>query len=144
MESVRLPSENEGGKAREISRGIVAIYKDYLGRGPTRAQTTIAGDAVICLLEASLTKAESTLVEGKRSPAVRGIRREFQEAMREEIKGLVTAVMGRQARALLSDHCPQPDYAIEVVLLQPEGGGDGEEPQTGSGSSAASAASSSE
>ena len=140
MESVRLPSENEGGKAREISRGIVAIYKDYLGRGPTRAQTTIAGDAVICLLEESLTKAESTLVEGERSPAVRGIRREFQEAMREEIKGLVTAITGRQARALLSDHCPQPDYAIEVVLLQPDEDG---EPQTGSGSSAASAASSS-
>lgn len=119
METVRLPNENEGGKAREISRGVVAIYKDYLGRGPTRAQTTIAGDAVVCLLEESLTKAEATLVAGERSPAVRGIRREFQEAMRDEIKALVTAVMGRKAIALLSDHCPHPDYAIEVVLLEP-------------------------
>ena len=123
-ERIRLPNENAGGKAREISRGIVAIYKDYLGRGPTRAQTVISGDVVMCVLEESLTKAELTLVEGERSPAVRGIRREFQEAMRADLKALVSRVTGREVRCLMSDHCPEPDYAVEVVVLEPEAGAD--------------------
>ena len=32
---------------KEISRGIVNIYKDYLGRGPTHASTAIVGEMVI-------------------------------------------------------------------------------------------------
>lgn len=119
--SLHLPNENAGGQSREISRAIVAIYKEYLGRGPNRAQTTITGDVVTCLLEESLTKAEMTLVDSERGAAVRGIRREFQDAMREEITAKVSEVTGRDAVCLLSDHCTSPDYAVEVVLLEPEG-----------------------
>ena len=68
--------------SREVSRGIVAIYKDHLGRGPTSARTKITDDMLITVLEDSLTKAERKLQESNKATMVRQIRREFQDAMR--------------------------------------------------------------
>jgi uncharacterized protein YbcI len=103
--------------SREISRGIVAIYKDHLGRGPTKVRTTITDDMVVTVLEDGLTKAEEKLVARDRAHAVRSIRREFQESMSDEVKALVENLTGREVKCLLSDHSPDPDYAVEVLLL---------------------------
>ena len=101
-----------------ISRGVVGIYKDHLGRGPTKAQTSIADGHVIVVLEDGLTRAEQKLLDGGKGKVVRKIRREFQEAMRDEIVGLVEEQTGRKVKCLLSDHSPDPDYAVEVLLLE--------------------------
>ncbi len=102
---------------REISRGVVAIYKDHLGRGPTKARTTITDDVVITVLEDSLTKAERKLQESNRETMVRQIRRAYQDAMRSDIKALVEGTLNREAVCMLSDHSPNPDYAVELVIL---------------------------
>ncbi len=105
--------------SREISRGVVAIYKDHLGRGPTSARTKIADDMVITVLEDSLTKAERKLQESNKETMVRQIRREFQDAMRNEIKALVEKTLDREVFCMLSDHSPNPDYAVELLILAP-------------------------
>ena len=105
---------------REVSRGVVAIYKDYMGRGPEHAATTIAGDTVLTVCRGGLTRAESRLVEAGDAETVRQIRRKFQDAMRDEIRKLVEDVTGRKAHAFLSDHDVERDLAIEVVLLEAE------------------------
>jgi uncharacterized protein YbcI len=110
-----------GSTSKEISHGIVAIYKEYLGRGPTTARTTIADDHVVTILDDSLTKAEHTLVQSGEQDTVRGMRRRFQMAMSEDITRLVEAVTGRKGRVMLSDHNVERDIAIEMVVLEPDG-----------------------
>ena len=104
---------------KEISRGIVTIYKDYLGRGPTRSQTAISRDLVTTVCEDGLTRAERNLVESGEADTVREIRRKFQSAMREEIVALVSGVMDRPVKTLLSDHDVVNDVAVETVVLEP-------------------------
>jgi uncharacterized protein YbcI len=108
--------------AKEISHRIVAIYKEYLGRGPTTARTTIAEDHVVTVLEDCLTKAEHSLVEAGEAETVREIRRRFQLAMSEEITAIVEEVTGRRGRGMLSDHNVARDIAVEMVVLESENG----------------------
>jgi uncharacterized protein YbcI len=96
---------------------MVAIYKDYLGRGPTKAYTKVHEDMVITVLQDSLTKAEQKLQDSGRGETVRGLRRTFQEAMRDEIVALVEKATERKVACMLSDHNPSPDYAVEVLVL---------------------------
>ena len=104
---------------KEISRGIVAIYKDYLGRGASSARTVITEDAAITTLQQSLTKAELLLCNQGEAEIVREMRRKFQQAMRADITTLVEAATGRKAVSFLSDHDTQHDVAVEMVILSP-------------------------
>lgn len=117
-----MPATDASGQdqGKEITRGVVAIYKDYLGRGPTTARTVIAGDHVSTICEDGLTQAERRLVEGGEADCVRSIRRTFQVAMRDDILALVAGVTGRTPRTLLSDHDPVADIMVETVILEPE------------------------
>ena len=106
---------------REITRGIVAIYKEYVGRGPTEGHTVIGHDVVTCVLHDSLLPAEVTLVQEGNASTVRQIRRDFQMAMKGSMTRLVEETLERKVQCLLSDHSPDPDFASEVFVLEPQG-----------------------
>ena len=117
------PPERPGAEApqRAITRGIIALYKEYTGRGPTSGRAYIGDDVVTVVLEDSLLKAEQSLVRADKFTTVRRIRRDFQETMKQEIIALVERTLDRKVLCLLSDHNPDPDYAVEVLILEPEG-----------------------
>jgi uncharacterized protein YbcI len=102
-----------------ISAGMVHIYKEMLGRGPTKARTLISSDMVVTVLADSLTKAEATLTAREQGERVRELRRTLQVAMNDEMTRLVETTLQREVICLLSDHSPDPDYAVEVLLLAP-------------------------
>jgi len=104
---------------KQVSHGIVAIYKNYIGRGPTTVRTTITDDVCLTVVQESLIKAEQSLVESGEAELVREMRRKFQFAMREDIKALVEEVTGRKAQAFLSDHDTSPDVAVEMIVFAP-------------------------
>jgi uncharacterized protein YbcI len=104
---------------REISRAVVAIYKEYIGRGSTLARTTITDDMVVCVLHDSLTKAEQTLIASDGPETVRLLRRKFQDAMQADIRKAVEQALDRRTTAMLSDHITDPDVAVEIVMLEP-------------------------
>ena len=106
--------------AKEIARGIVAIYKEYLGRGPSLARSSITDEYVVTVLSDGLTKAERTLVEQGEAETVREIRRKFQEAMRPDICALVEQTTGRKVRSFMSDHDIEADDAVEFVYFEPD------------------------
>jgi uncharacterized protein YbcI len=108
------------GQQSEISRGFTALYKDSVGRGPTDVRTYIADDMVTVLLTGTLTKVERTLAGNSRPISVEGMRREFQSAISERAKDLVETATGARVVAFMSDHSIEPDYAIEVLLLDSE------------------------
>jgi uncharacterized protein YbcI len=111
-----------GPAAAEISNRVVQITREFLGRGPTRARTTIAGDLVVVVLQDTLLKAERSLVAEGRSETVIDSRRTYQAALREDYVEVVEEVLDREVLAFMSDHHIDPDIAVEVFVLA-----DGEE-----------------
>ena len=110
----------EGARERDMSRGIVAIYKQSLGKGPIDARTEITASMVVTLITGSLTVAEQTLVDAGKHLVVREMRRTYQETLREEIEALARKVFEREGRSFLSDHDVFADLAVEVVVFDPE------------------------
>jgi len=110
--------QTNGNPEREISRGIVAIYKEYLGRGPTSSRTELTEHTAVTTLTDALTKAEHSLIERGDGPTVREMRRKFQAAMRADITTLVEEVTGRKTASFLSDHDTDNDVAVEIVVFE--------------------------
>jgi uncharacterized protein YbcI len=106
-------------QARDISRAMVGLFKEHVGRGPTVAKTYIHDDLVICMLHDTMTKAEKTLTDEDKGDEVRQIRRSFQGLFREQASAEVERVVGRKVIAFLSDHAVEPDWAIEAFVLEP-------------------------
>jgi len=101
----------------QISNAVVAVTREFTGRGPTRARTTIRENLVVVLLEDTLTRGERVLVEKDRGERVLDFRREFQQAMREELSGHVERLTGRTVTAMMSANHLDPDLAVEIFVL---------------------------
>jgi uncharacterized protein YbcI len=102
---------------REISRGMVSIYKDYFGRGPSWAQTTLADTHVTTILSDALTVVEQRLADEGNHETVRSLRRKVQESMARDMSDLIERTTGRTVKCLLSDHDVPTDTAVEVVVF---------------------------
>ena len=72
-----------------------SLFADYLGRGPTRARTTLGRDVVTVVLEETLTKAERRLAAEGEQESVITTRRVFQRTMREDLIAAVERVEPR-------------------------------------------------
>lgn len=112
-----------------ISNAIVGLLREYTGRGPTKARTSIRDNVVVVLLEQTLTKGEQVLVDKGRGENVLALRREYQEAMRDEGSARVAALTGCGVIAMMSANHLSPDLGVEIFVLDrsPElsgGGGD--------------------
>ena len=108
-----------GQSAQAISHSVVRLMHEYTGRGPTQAHTTINDESIIVVLRDTLLKAEHSLVRDGQRDAVTGMRRRFQETMREELVAVVEQHTGRTVDAFLSDNSVEPDVAVEIFLLTP-------------------------
>ncbi len=104
---------------REISRALVAIFKEATGRGPAQALTYINENVILTLLRDTITTAERTLLEEDQDQAVRSLRRLFQGVVRDQAIEVVERLTGHKVLAFLSDHAVDPDYAVEVFILEP-------------------------
>jgi uncharacterized protein YbcI len=118
----RIATTGEQGSRtlnRDISRSLVALFKESTGRGPKRARTYVQDSLVITVLYDMMTKAEKTLKDEHREDTVRSLRRIFQGTFRDEAIEIVQRLTGRKVVAFLSDHAVDPDYAIEAFVLEP-------------------------
>jgi uncharacterized protein YbcI len=103
----------------EISDGMVALLKEYYGRGPTQAKTYYQDDLVVCLLRGGFTRVEQTLLAGGRGNAVIQQRMEFQEVMRERFEAVIQHATGRPVIGFMSGNQQRPDMICEVFILAP-------------------------
>ena len=102
---------------KELSQAVVALFAEYIGRGPTRARAIVRDDAVLVLLSGTLSKAERRLVAQGEEMTVLTTRRTFQRTMRAEHVAAVESLVGRPVIAFMSDQQVEPDYAAEVFVL---------------------------
>jgi uncharacterized protein YbcI len=110
-----------------ISDGIVALLKEYYGRGPTRTKSYYEDDIVVCLLRGGFTRVEQTLLEGGRGAAVIQQRMEFQELMRDRFNAVIEEATGRPVIGFMSGNQQHPDIMCEVFILAPTDLVDGHE-----------------
>jgi uncharacterized protein YbcI len=100
-----------------LSNAIVRCLREYTGRGPTRARTTIRDNVVLVMLEQTLTKGEQSLVTKGRADTVLALRQEYQAAMREESSAMVAELTGREVIAMMSANHIDPDLGAEIYIL---------------------------
>src|ERR1700679_552623 len=102
-----------------ISDGMVALLKEYYGRGPTRTKSYYSDDLVVCVLRGGFSRVEQTLLEGGRGPAVIQQRMEFQELMRQRFEDVIETATGRHVIGFMSGNQQHPDMMCEVFILAP-------------------------
>jgi uncharacterized protein YbcI len=101
-----------------ISRGVVRIYAELYGRGPTRARTYVDDDYVFTVLDGSFTVADRTLMRAGKARQVEETRRAFQEAVREQFIEVVESETGREVDVFMSQIDPGSEVAVELFLLK--------------------------
>jgi uncharacterized protein YbcI len=113
---------NDRGSARSaLANAVVRLHAEHFGRGPTRARAHVAEDFVLVVLEDVFTTAERTLVAAGRADKVRETRAAFAEVMRERFCAAVEDAVGRRVRAYFSETHVDPEMAVELFVLEPEG-----------------------
>src|SRR5580692_263867 len=120
-------SSTRGDVLTAISDGMVALLKEFYGRGPTRAKSYYEDDLVVCVLRGGFSRVEQTLLEGGRGEAVIQQRMEFQDLMRERFEAVIENATGRRVIGFMSGNQQSPDMMCEVFILAPTDLVDGNE-----------------
>jgi len=115
----RLSAPDSGAIRTAISEGIVALLKEFYGRGPDRTKTYVYDDLVVCLLRGGFTRVERTLLEGGRATAVIEQRMAFQDVMRTRFIAVIEGATGRDVIGFMSGNQQDPDMICEVFVLSP-------------------------
>jgi uncharacterized protein YbcI len=103
-----------------ISNGMVRLYKEALGRGPRRARTSYAGpDALVVVLEHTLTTAERSLVRLGEDRRLQEARLIVQSALEPQARALVEEVLERRTVAFVTGLDPLRDLAAVFLSLEP-------------------------
>ncbi len=107
----------------QISRAHVRLMREFTGRGPSKARTTIDGDLVVCILSELLTRGERRLSAHGKGDTVLEMRRAFQEAMRDDLVAEVARITACPVAAFMSANSLEPDFAAGIFVLERRFGG---------------------
>jgi uncharacterized protein YbcI len=98
---------------------MVALLREFYGRGPSRTKTYYADDLVVCVLRGGFSRVEQTLLDGGHGAAVIQQRMAFQEVMRDRFSEVIEAATGRAVIGFMSGNQQDPDMMCEVFVLAP-------------------------
>jgi uncharacterized protein YbcI len=111
--------DSHGEELAEITNGIVGLFSEYYGRGPTRAKSYLLDDTyVVTVLKDTLTTVERTLAESGHAEQVRTVRLTFQEAMADSFKAVVENSLGRRVVSYHSQLLIDADMGFEMFVLE--------------------------
>jgi uncharacterized protein YbcI len=113
------------GPTVTISNQMVRLLARYVGRGPTKARTTLSHNLVAVTFGDTMTRAEQNLVAAGEAEAVAAMRRVFQATMREEAVRTIEEILGRSVIAYLSDIDTDANVALVAFVLAPRVDGAG-------------------
>jgi uncharacterized protein YbcI len=108
-----------GEELAVVTNGIVGLFAEYYGRGPTRAKSYLLDDTyLVTVLRDTMTTVERTLADGGHGDQVRSVRLTFQEAMAGSFKGVVEGALGRRVAAYHSPQLIDADIGFELFVLE--------------------------
>ena len=111
--------ETPGDVLTAVSDGMVALLKEFYGRGPTRAKSYYQDALVTCVLRGGFSKVAESVLQGGRGSAVIQQRMEFQELMRDRFVKVVEDATGRRVIGFMSGNQQNPDMMCESFILAP-------------------------
>ena len=113
-------SDPNASQLMQVSRALMRVYKNSLGRGPDRAYAHYAGpDAIVCCLEGTLTPVERTLTTIAAHQRLRETRILIQDAAEADMRRLVEEITGRAVIASTSGFDVRADFATETFKFAP-------------------------
>jgi uncharacterized protein YbcI len=112
------PTPLVGGELNAaVTRALVGIHHDYLGRGPSTASTFHYENVIVTLMYDVLTRADKKISESSRMDAVNTIRHLYQETMEGDFTAAIETLTGRKVVAFISGNHAAPDIASELFIL---------------------------
>ena len=114
----RIP-DGQGTLRADISTAIVGLYKSHYGKGPTHCRTYLEPDLVMVILGEGYTAGEQTLFEAGKWYEVRQARLIWQDSMHERFVETIEGLTEREVKAFMSANRQDPDYAVELFVLEP-------------------------
>ena len=121
MDHASIPEADarHGEELAQVTNGIVRLFSEYYGRGPTRAKSYMLDESyVVTVLRDTMTTVEHTLAAGGHGDQVRGVRLTFQEAMADSFKGVVEQALGRPVVSYHSQLLVDADIGFELFVLK--------------------------
>lgn len=113
-------AEETADSARiKITREVVKLNKDFLGRGPIRAKTYLHVDCVLVLMFNGHTTGEQTLLEGGGRRSVAQARVDMSETVRAKFIEVVERHTGREVIGFMSSSQQDPSLLSHVYVLKP-------------------------
>lgn len=106
-----------GDTRRAISRSVVTVLKEHLGRGPVKAKTYLHEDSVLVLMFNGHTVAEDTLGTEGEAKSVASQRVKASEAIRSRLTSIVEAETGRKVIGFMSSSQQDPSLLSLVFVL---------------------------
>jgi uncharacterized protein YbcI len=112
--------DGQGTLRQDISTALVSLYKQHLGKGPTRCRTYLEPDLVVVILGEGYTPGERTLFDDGKWYEVRRARQIWQDSMQERFVTTIEELTGRKVAAFMSANRQDPDLAVELFVLKRE------------------------
>lgn len=101
-----------------VADAVARHYKEQFGRGPQRCRAYFAGrDGILVVLEGTMSPAERRLTDLGQGERVRSNRTALQEAVGDDLVGLVDEVAGRPVDHSVSGLDVVRDVATELFVL---------------------------
>ena len=112
----------EGGQLLvALSGAMVALFRDFLGKGPERCKSYWASrDLLVILLGGGYTVAEQTLYDAGEGQAVQNSRHALQTTLAARMSTTVEELTGRRVVAFMSASHQDPDLSAELFVLEAE------------------------
>lgn len=110
-------AEAHHGPQAAISREVVGLLKDLVGRGPTKSKTYVHDDCVVLLLREGHTRGEETMFQAGSARAVAQSRVDMSETIRPPLVEVIERHTGRKVVGFMSSSQQGPDLISFVFVL---------------------------
>jgi uncharacterized protein YbcI len=100
-----------------VTKRVVQIIREHVGRGPTRARAFFRDNVLVVLLQDTMTQSERTLASSGDGQAVRELRRRIHTTMQAELVAAIETLTGCTVLACMNDCSLDPDLAVTLFVL---------------------------
>jgi uncharacterized protein YbcI len=114
------PERGQAGAFGALGDAISRLYKDAVGKGPTKARVRLVDDVLLCMLQDGHTAAERFLVEHGRADHVAEGRRLIGAALEARLAALAEDAAGRRVVSVVIGCAPADGRDIIVFVLARE------------------------
>ena len=103
-----------------VSNEMVRLKAQHYGKGPVEAKAYVNDNWVFAVLRGGFTRVEETLIAAGDEDLVRKVRLRFQEQTGDRFIDAVERITGRRVVNYQSAVLVDPDYVVEMFLLDDE------------------------